>query len=42
MLYTFVEVLRISENESQIEFKNFRENLLLDIGKKYLNIINIL
>lgn len=33
VLYTFVEVLRISESEPGIEFKEFRENLLVDIGK---------
>jgi hypothetical protein len=34
VLYTFVEVLRVSEFEPGAEFKEFRENLLLEIGNK--------
>lgn len=32
VLYTFIEVLRVSEFEAGVEFKEFRENLLSDIG----------
>ncbi|XP_050530069.1 striatin-interacting protein 1 homolog isoform X2 [Daktulosphaira vitifoliae] len=32
VLYTFIEILRISEFEPGNEFKEFRENLLSDIG----------
>ncbi|XP_050437954.1 striatin-interacting protein 1 [Adelges cooleyi] len=32
VLYTFIEVLRISEFEPGVEYKEFRENLLSDIG----------
>ncbi|KAL5238108.1 hypothetical protein ACI65C_005518 [Semiaphis heraclei] len=35
VLYTFIEVLRVSEFETNVEFKEFRENLLLDIGLPY-------
>ncbi|XP_001945255.1 striatin-interacting protein 1 [Acyrthosiphon pisum] len=35
VLYTFIEVLRVSEFETDVEFKEFRENLLLDIGLPY-------
>lgn len=33
VLYTFVEVLRVSESDTGTEYKEFRENLLADIGK---------
>lgn len=39
VLYTFVEVLRVSEFETGVEFKEFRENLLSDIGK-LIHVIN--
>lgn len=50
MLYTFIEVLRVSEFEPGVEFKEFRENLLVDIGNLMIfifilvweNIIHIL
>lgn len=32
MLYTFIEVLRVSEFEPGAEFKEFRENLFSEIG----------
>lgn len=32
ILYTFIEVLRISEFETGVEFKEFRSEFLLDIG----------
>lgn len=35
MLYTFIEVLRVSEFEADVEFKEFRDNLLADIGLPY-------